>query len=176
MNKSKAKRQRMIARAVIVVLLVIIGVLVVLLLRPRTDGQIVTTSQRDPNAALGQIEGKTQEEIQAELNRIVEQGMFNVSINPAIEFASGDAEGDMRIENVPGNRYLMRVALTLDDTGETVYTSGILEPNYHIQSSRLDVALPKGTYPATALFTAYEPDVETPVGSAAVKITLYVLS
>ena len=176
MKKSKAKRQRVIALAVIVALLLVIGVLVFLLLRPEPGGQIVTSAKRDPNASIGQIEGKTQEEIQAELNRLVEQGMFNVSINPDIRFESGDAEGDVRIENVPGNYYLMRVTLTLDDTGETVYTSGMLEPNYHIQTAKLDVPLKKGTYPATALFTAYEPGTEEVAGNAAVKVQLYVLS
>ena len=33
---------------------------------------------RDPNAALGQLEGKTPDELQADLDRIVEEGMFNI--------------------------------------------------------------------------------------------------
>lgn len=129
---------------------------------------------RDPNAALGQLEGKSAEEIQAELDRIVEEGMFNISIAPLIELEDGASEAELRIENVPGNRYLMKVEISRDDTGETVYTSGIVEPNRHIQKARLDVDLDAGEYPCTAVFYALDPDTEEPVGQAAAKLTIMV--
>ena len=131
---------------------------------------------RDPNAALGQLEGKTPEEIQAELDRIVEEGMFNISIASSVEFADGASEGELRIENVPNNPYLMKVEITRDDTGETVYASGMIEPNHHIQNARLDVDLEAGDYPCTAVFYAYGKDDEQLVGQAAAKMTVSVLS
>lgn len=124
----------------------------------------------------GQLEGKTEAEIQAELDRIVEEGMFNISIASVVQFADGTSEGELRIENVPGNRYLMKVDITRDDTGETVYTSDMIEPDYHIQRDTLDVDLPAGTYPCTAVFTAYDPETESEVGKAAAQITLQVQS
>ena len=129
---------------------------------------------RDPNAALGQLEGKTPEELQAELDRIVEEGMFNISIASYVEFADGAAEGEMRIENVPGNHYLMQVEVVRDDTGETVYRTGMIEPNHHIQRARLDVDLDAGSYACTAVFYAFEPDTEEPVGQAAAQMTIVV--
>lgn len=130
---------------------------------------------RDPNAALGQLEGKSEEEIQAELNRIVEEGMFNVSISSVVEFADGTSEGDLCIENVPGNLYLMQVVITRDDTGEQIYQTGLIDPNRHIQSDVLDVDLDAGEYACTATFFASDVETEEQVGQAAVKMTIKVL-
>lgn len=124
----------------------------------------------------GQLEGKTPEEIQAELNRQVEEGMFNISIASTVEFQDGTSEGELRIENVPGNHYLMKVDITRDDNGQTIYTSDYLEPDYHIQRDTLDVDLPAGTYPCTAVFTASDIETEDMVGQAAAKVTVNVLS
>ena len=155
------------------VLLVVIGVLVFLLLRP-DGGQIVTKKNRDPNAAVGQYEGKTQEEIQAELDKIVEEGMFNISVNSTVTMASGSDEAELRIENIAANHHLMSVEITRDDTGEVIYTSGIIEPGYYIQSVPLLVTLAKGAYESTAVFTAYDAETEAPAGQAAAKITITV--
>lgn len=152
-------------------LLVIICLLTALLLKkPEKDKPVL----RDANAMIGQFEGKTKEEIQAELNRVVEKGMFNISINPDIVMDTGKSEADLRIENVPGNQYLMQVTITLDSDGEEIYKSGMIEPDYHIQKAALDKELPKGTYPATAKFTAYDLGTEAESGTAAAKITISV--
>lgn len=129
---------------------------------------------RDPNAALGQLEGKTQEEIQAELDRTVAEGMLTISIASFVEFPDGQSEGELKIENAPGNHYLMKVTITRDDTGETVYESGIIEPNRHIQKAKLAVDLDAGEYPCTAVFDAYDSETEEPVGQAAAKLTIAV--
>lgn len=131
---------------------------------------------RQRAGALGQLEGKSAEEIQAELNRQVQEGMFNISIASVVNFDSGTAPGELKIENVPGNLYLMEVAITREDTGETIYQSGILEPNYHIQEDTLDVDLPAGVYPCVATFTALDSETEDEIGTAAAKITVNVLS
>ena len=156
-----------------VVILILVGVIAWLLLRPQEQPAGLT---RAADAQLGQLEGKTEEEIQAELNRIVEEGMFNISINTAPTFENGKAEGPLQIENVPGNRYLMQVLITLDDTGELIYETGLIEPNHHIQSAKLDVELEKGEYLATAVFNAYDPETEEYIGSAGAKLTITVLS
>ena len=156
-----------------VVILILVGVIAWLLLRPQEQPAGLT---RAADAQLGQLEGKTEEEIQAELNRIVEEGMFNISINTAPTFENGKAEGPLQIENVPGNRYLMQVLITLDDTGELIYQTGLIEPNHHIQSAKLDVELEKGEYLATAVFNAYALETEEYVGSAGAKMTITVLN
>lgn len=131
---------------------------------------------RDPNASLGQLAGKSDAEVQAELDRMVREGMFNISIASQIDYADGAAPGEVRIENVPGNPYLMKVAVVRDDTGEAVYSTGIIEPNSHIQSAPLDVDLDAGTYPCTATFYALDPATEEQVGQASATVTVRVLS
>ncbi|MBE6759014.1 MAG: hypothetical protein E7554_02870 [Ruminococcaceae bacterium] len=162
--------------AVLACMLVIIVVLIILLLRscPGGDRHIMTDYDIDPNASIGQLEGKTPEEIQAELNRIVEEGMFNISINATPVFNNGTAAGSLKIENIPANHYNMKVKITLDSTGEVIYQSGIIEPNHHIENAPLDVPLPKGTHAATATFTAIDPETNAAMGYAAARITILV--
>ena len=50
-------------------------------------------------AQLGQLEGKSEAEIQEELNRVVEEGTMAISINVNPVFDSGDSEGTLEIEN-----------------------------------------------------------------------------
>lgn len=139
-------------------------------LRTCSDGR----EPRDPNAALGQLAGKSAEEVQAALGDLVAEGMFSISIASVAEFPDGSSEGELRIENAPNNRYLMKVTVMRDDTGETVYKSGVIEPNHHIQRARLAVGLPAGTYPCTASFEALDPDTEEPVGRAEASVRVVV--
>lgn len=128
----------------------------------------------DDRAKEGQAPYKSAEEAQAELDRVVEEGMFGISIASVIPFADGASEGTAYIENVPGNRYLMRVELVRDDTGETVYASGLIEPNSHIQRAPLAMRLEEGTYACTAVFTAVDPETEAAVGTAAAAVEVAV--
>ena len=130
-------------------------------------------------AQLGQLEGKSEAEIQEELNRVVEEGTMASSINVNPVFDSGDSEGTLEIENAPGNKYAQVVSITLDESGKEIYNSGLIQPNYHIQTDKLSEALAAGSYDCTATFTAYDTsDAENPVevGTAAAKITISVLS
>lgn len=128
----------------------------------------------DPNAKTGQAPYKTPEEIQAELNRIVEEGMFNISIASVIEFENGTAPGKAYIENIPANHYNMKVAITLDDSGETVYESGGLAPGSFIEDITLTKDLDPGSYPVTATFSAIDAESLKEAGKAAAKVTLIV--
>ena len=129
----------------------------------------------DPTAQDGQAPYKSAEEIQAELDREVEEGMFNISIASSIQFDDGTSSGTAYIENIPGNRYLMKVSITSDDTGEVLYESGVLKPNQFIEQIALTQDLEPGTYPATATFTALDETTYDEVGQAAAKISINVL-
>ena len=130
----------------------------------------------DQNAQDGQAPYKSAEEMQAELDRVVEEGMFNISIASSIQFDEGTSSGTAYIENVPGNHYLMKVAITDDETGEVLYESGVLKPNQFIESIVLTRDLDQGTYPATATFTALDEVTHEEVGQAAAKIAINVLN
>ena len=173
MEEKTKKNGNAVKWVFLVIILILMGVIAWLLLRPAEKPAGLA---RAAGAQLGQLEGKTEEEIQKELNRIVDEGMFNISINTAPTFENGGAEGPLMIENVPGNRYLMQVQITLDDTGELIYETGLIEPNHHIQNAKLDVELGKGEYLATAVFNAYDPETEEYIGSAGAKLTITVLN
>lgn len=127
----------------------------------------------DVSALTGALPGKSEEEVITELNRVVDEGMFNISINSYITFPDDNSEGVVNIENVPGNRYDMMVEIMLDSTGETVYQSKGIKPGQYIQKIRLGEELPEGVYQATAVFTAYAQDeAHSRVGQAAAKIQL----
>lgn len=126
-------------------------------------------------AELGQLDGKSNDEIQAALDEIIEDGSMSISISMNPVFLSGDSEGDLRIENHPNNHYSQRVSITLDETGQEVYQSGTMPVNSHIDADRLNIVLPQGQYPATAIFTAYD-DADREIGQAAAKILLTILS
>ena len=152
----------------IIVAIIAIGVcvaLVVSMMMPKESRRV---------GSLGQLEGKTAQEIQAEIDRVVSEGMFNISIASAVVFEDGQSEGELKIENVPGNRYLMQVDIARQDTNEIIYSSGILDPNSHIQFDKLSVDLPKGEYPCTATFHALDPETEEEIGVAAANINVLV--
>lgn len=130
----------------------------------------------DQAAKDGFFDDKSQEDIEALLSQVVEDGMFNISINSNPVFEDGNSEGNLRIENVPNNPYYMTVRITRDDTGETVYESAGIKQGQYIQNDKLDVALGKGTYPCTATFTAVDPKTLEAVGTAGAKINVFVLN
>ncbi len=166
-GKSSGKRTVLIVAGIILIAIVV-WVLVWLF---ACNG----SSLIDPSAQTGQAPYKSQEEIQAELDRTVEEGMFNISIASVIQFEDGTTPGTAYIENVPGNHYLMQVTITDDDTGDVLYESGVLKPNQYIENITLTKDLDPGTYDTTALFTALDEQTYDEIGHAAAKVTINVL-
>lgn len=172
-EEKKSNRGRWVFRTIVVVLMVAI---VILMLLQRCSSPVEESGlEASVKARLGQLENKSEAEIQAELNRVVEEGMFHISINARPIFEDGTAEGNLEIENVPNNLYTMRVEIALDD-GQIVYDSGLVDPNYHIQRDNLNVVLEAGEYPATATFYAYNVDTLEEIGTMSTKITIFVKS
>lgn len=133
-----------------------------------------TTAFFDPHAQTGNLPGRSKEEIQAELDKIVEAGMFNISIASVVNMRDGDEEARVRIENIAANHHHMKVIITIDGETEPVYESAGLAPGQYIEAVSLKRKLSAGTYPATAVFTAYNTDDLSPAGEAAARITIVV--
>lgn len=132
--------------------------------------------ENEIKAQLGQLENKSSDEQKAALNEIVEEGTLRVSINMNPVFPNGEAEGSLQIENHPNNHYDIKAIITLDDTGEQVYDSGMMPANSHIQNDVLEINLDAGEYPATATFTAYDPDSGMEIGQVVANIRISVLT
>jgi len=89
-------------------------------------------------------------DLQAEIDKAVEQGMFNVFMNTNVVFKDGQSKGNMMIQNIETNRYPMYVEIYHDNT--LLYKSDIIDPGYKIEEAKLDTPLSKGTYDCTAYF------------------------
>lgn len=125
----------------------------------------------DPNVRVGSITGNTED-----LDKIVDEGMLTFSINSTPVFDNGTANGNLMIENSEINNNRFTVAITRDDTGETVYQSGALDPGQYVDDVPLDVALPAGEYACTATFSTYKLSDNSPIGQAAAGVTITVLN
>ena len=118
--------------------------------------------ETDLNALAGFLPGKTEEEIQNELNRIIEEGYFNASINGEMTLANGSL--DVHIENVPANHYDERVEVYLypdpNDTqnAELIYESGIIKIGFYIEDGKAKTSVKPGKYLGKAVFYAIMPD------------------
>ncbi|MGL4607650.1 MAG: hypothetical protein ACRCU3_09325 [Eubacteriaceae bacterium] len=130
----------------------------------------------DKMAKDGTLQGKSPSELQDMLNKIVEEGMVNVSINVEPVFENGKSLGRLGIENIKENRYFCRVILTKDEDGTLLYESAGLKPGQYIDEIALNENLPKGEYPCTAQFITTDPQTLEDIGKVDVKIKVVVLS
>ncbi len=167
-NGGKRNRNIIIGAGVVIVIAIVI-ICAFFFVGPGANGAFY-----DPDAKSGQASYKTLEEIEAERNRQMQEGMLNISIASVIEFENSSSPGMAYIENVPSNKYVLKVTITTDSNGEVVYQSGGIKPDSVIESIKLSQPLGAGTYPSTATFVAYDPDTLNEVGQAAAKVTLVV--
>ena len=174
-TEQKKKKKGLIA-LIIILIAVVAGLLgYILVYKPQADEQAAQQEvQAEKNAEMGIIPGMSEEDIEARLNQKVAEGMLNVACNPNPVFPDGKSEGNLRIENIPGNKYAVTVTVIRDDNGQTVYTSGLIDPGYFVEKVTLDVPLAKGEYPALARFTAFDPETKEEVGSAGVRVNIIV--
>lgn len=176
-KKQQEKNNKNLIIAVIILLLCFVlllgGVLLYFLyLQPMQKNQ-VKGGQREAAALQGSLTFMTEEEIQEALNSIVEEGMFRISIASTI-LAEEDGMAQMRIENNMTNRYIMQVTMYLDETGDEIYRTGLIDPGYYIQEAKFHKHLEPGEYDATAVFTALYPDTEELVGTVGANVKIYV--
>lgn len=130
----------------------------------------------DKMAQDGTLEGKNPQEIQGMLDSIVEEGMFNVSLNARAVFENGRSEGSLGMENIPENRYYSRVILRRDDNNEVIYESQGLKPGQYIDKIKLKKNLPAGEYPCTAQIIATDPEGLEDIGQVHVRIQVIVVN
>lgn len=175
-QKKKGGRTRKAILAVVLLLILLLGGVLAYrhFIGVRPNDAIVL--EENIKAKLGQLEDKSNEEIEAALNAVVEEGTVCISINMNPVFASGTTPGSLKIENGPMNLYNQRVVITLAETGEEIYHSGLMPVDSHIQTDKLDVELAAGEYDAIATFHAYDVDTDAEIGAAVAQIRISVLT
>lgn len=162
-------------KLIILLLLVIIGIGAGLFYQLMKPKPVYSRLARDEQALGGMLPGKTPEEIADLLSQKVEEGMVNIGISARPIFERNGAKGRIGIENIAANRYSFIVTIRLDETGEVVYESGLIEPDRYIEYVALNRTLAEGSYPATAIFETYSLDEsEDRIAEAHMKIELLV--
>ena len=145
-NNEKKKRNRIIEIIIVIILL--------LLLLTRCCGSCSNLSSTNTSdISQGEIEWnqpRASRDLQAEIDKAVEQGMFNVFMNTNIVFQDGNSKGNMMIQNIDTNIYPMYIEIYNNDN--LLYKSDIIDPGYKIEEAKLDTVLSKGTYDCTAYF------------------------
>lgn len=134
------------------------------------------TLESEADQIEGSIEGLSQRELDELMKNKVNEGMFTISIASHPQFKDGKSKGELQIENSAQNRYLMVVRIVRRDTKEEIYKSGAIKPGYLVPEAKLDVELPKGSYPVTAYFEAYDPESKDYVGKAASELVIDILN
>lgn len=114
------------------------------------DGSASNGMVWDTNAEEGGLNGRSEEEIQAELNKKVEEGMINISMNTSPVFHDGKSKGYLMIVNSEANHYPQIVYIVRKDTNEEIYRSGGIPVGSKVENAALDVDLPAGTYDCVA--------------------------
>lgn len=141
-------------------------------LRPKSRYEL------DRNALEGFLPGKSQDEIQAELNRIIEEGRVNISMNPTPVIEDGKI--NVRIENVPANNYYLQADVYLypeqgnADKAELVYRSGVIKQEYYIESGDAETDVAPGEYDGVAIFSALDPDTMEEIGKTSLTLVITV--
>lgn len=128
----------------------------------------------DRNAHEGPYKGKSEEQIIADLNALVEEGMMNISIRTIIEFPEGSTKpGTANIENIAANHVDQKVTITLT-SGEIVYQSGAVAPGHSIDTIELNRDLSAGTHDAVATFVGYDTETHEETGQLSAEVKLVV--
>ena len=135
----------------------------------------------EPNATVGMMPGKTAEQIEAELNQQISEGMIAFTVNSAPTFSGG--KGNIWFENPASNGKYTRLELCLDEAdpyaetlgGElTLCRTGLLKPGSYMETIALEAELPPGSYSCTARIFAYRSDGETYLGEVQAGLVLTV--
>lgn len=135
--------------------------------------------ETDLNALEGFLPGKTKEQIEEELNRIISEGRFNASING--ELTLENKKMDVHIENVPANNYDMVVEVYLYPThgstenAELVYKSGVIKRGFYIEEGDASTTVEPGDYEGLVVFHAIMPDdTQEEIGQTALSVVIHV--
>ena len=130
----------------------------------------------EPNAVVGVMPGKTEEQIKDELNQKVSEKMIAFSINSNPYFESGTSEGTFLFENPESNEKFIKLEIYLDDKEKIIYKTGLMAPGSYVSTGRLLQDLDAGEYKCTAYIHAYNLEDNGYIGKAAAGISITVAS
>lgn len=91
------------------------------------------------------------EEIQAAVNKAVDEGYFDATMNTSINLREKDQQANLFIYNNPDNKYSTYIDIKTA-SGEKIYSSQIIEPGFKVEYDYLDQELASGSHKCIATF------------------------
>ncbi|MEG1175895.1 MAG: hypothetical protein RSD62_04520 [Ruthenibacterium sp.] len=171
----RGKARRLLALILLVLLLLCLGGFCAWRYDKKHDPHAM-----DMEAFAGALPGKTETEIKADLNKIIQDGEFNVAMSSIVSIDGN--KGKVNIENIAVNHYWMQVDLVYTDPATkkrtVIYQSGAIKPGYSIGEATMDATLPHTgdgamtAYDAVATFHALDPETKREMGATQINIVL----
>ena len=128
----------------------------------------------EKNAKEGYANQLTGEGLSSSLQEAADESAFRVILGTHPTFDGSTGRGQVSIQNDNSNRAKMQVEYVLDATGETVYQSAVLSPGDEELWGELMIALPSGTYSATAYVHALDDSGKNIIGTMESEVFLTV--
>lgn len=169
-KEKKSKKKVVILAVVVAAALALLGMWMAGVFSPPAPAQFAA----DDRAQDIDYSGENRENVLSDLQKKADESNFSFKVNSHPVFETGDAEGNLYIENPAVNAYDMRVVITLDDTGETVYETGLISPGQSIVRDVLNKKLEPGTYKVTATIYAHDAGTGDEIGRTAAALELEV--
>lgn len=130
----------------------------------------------DANAKEGGLDGESLSELYHEMIEKSEKNRIVVNFSETITLADGSSEAEVQIANPVENNYPMQFTIKLEDTGETVYESGLVPLGSHLSSIKLTKDLDAGVYPAVLTYNAFDEEANEIASYVSVGVTITVES
>lgn len=169
--------------AVIVVLVIVILLGVGFALKAKYFNEETVDSNKsfdltqDDSLSSGEVDTMSKEEIQEQLNKQVQEGMINISMNVNPIFEDSKSDGNLLIyndENV--NKHPQVIEIYRQDTGEMIYKSGIIPVGKRLDNDKLMMNLDAGDYKCTAYFNSVDETTGELLGKAGAEILITIQS
>lgn len=144
-NNKSNKKIIIICTAIVLVVVVIAGVIIYNLLKKDDNSLVINKS----NAA----------KVKKQVEQSVKEGAYNVKMNTIWNFKDGkSASTDAYVANPDKNTHSVYIEVTLNDTGEKIYTSPVIKVGSELGQLVLDKDLKAGTYNATCTYKLLSKD------------------
>ena len=172
------KRSKVLFASLFIILILLAVLLIYLFIEVKgTDSTLPDKINftEDANSEVGDLSGKSEDDIVAALNQKVQEGSINISMNTNPTFTDGKAKGTLMITNSTANRYPQLIEIYTKDTKQLLYRGGV-GVGHKIESSTLLVDLAKGTYDCIAYFNAIDTKTNICIGTAAANIKITILA
>lgn len=169
------KRRRKKILIIALVFLVIVGAIYAMFFRGSEEdvglGNLFDTTI-DGDAEKGGLVMPSDEEIQEELKRKLEESMMNISMNLSPVFYDNNSKGNLNIVNDETNNFMQVIEIYRKDTDQLIYKSGGIPVGSKIENAKLDVKLPKGVYDCVAYFNAVNEKTGEFIGKAGAELKI----